>query len=244
MRTAFNNFVLNIFGPLKKFLSYLLPAPNFSIYKVSLVNRFKEHGVETSLAYALKNFSHSLVVNKREHLWDFAIAKIKEMGSFNEGDLFLEFGTYKGYSINYFSSRIKSVNFFGFDSFEGLREDWIGWNLPKGSFNLNGQLPKVHNNVSLIKGWFHETVPSFLKSHDGKIKFLHVDCDTYQSAKQIFELVGERLEKGTLIVFDEYIGYSGWQIGEFKAFNEYLLTSGRSYEYLAFTNMQVLVRII
>jgi hypothetical protein len=30
----------------------------------------------------------------------------------------------------------------------------------KGCFNRNGNLPKVNKNVTLIKGWFDETLPN------------------------------------------------------------------------------------
>jgi hypothetical protein len=33
----------------------------------------------------------------------------------------------------------------------------------KGSFSRNGNFPKVNSNVELIKGWFHETLPNFIK---------------------------------------------------------------------------------
>jgi hypothetical protein len=48
---------------------------------------------------------------------------------------------------------------------------------------------------------------------------------------------------GTLLLFDEYIGYPGWEHGEYKAFKEFVEKEGRSYEYLAFSHLQALVRI-
>ena len=35
----------------------------------------------------------------------------------------------------------------GFDSFEGLREDWAGTDVEKGHFNLDGKIPKLNKNV-------------------------------------------------------------------------------------------------
>ena len=71
--------------------------------------------------------------------------------------LLIEFGVWKGRSINYFAKRV-SETIYGFDSFEGLKEDWSGWGFAKGAFDLGGKLPKVENNVILIKGWFDKTL--------------------------------------------------------------------------------------
>jgi len=76
--------------------------------------------------------------------------------------LWLEFGVFVGDTIMYFS-KFTNGPVFGFDSFEGLPEDWIpGWE--KGKFNLRGILPPVPAHVTLIKGWFNETVPDFIKT--------------------------------------------------------------------------------
>ena len=43
--------------------------------------------------------------------------------------------------------------------------------------------------------------------------------------------------------FDEYFGYRGWKIGEFKAWQEFVEARGISYEYLAFSLQAVSLRI-
>ena len=81
--------------------------------------------------------------------------------------LWLEFGVASGRTINYISKFTKD-KVYGFDSFEGLPEKWRdGFN--KGAFNRNGILPEVNNNVELIKGWFDETLPNFIKNHNKKV---------------------------------------------------------------------------
>ena len=67
----------------------------------------------------------------------------------------LEFGVYKGGMINYQARKFPGLNFIGFDSFEGLQEQWSGM-APERTFDLGGKLPKVRPNVSLVKGWFAE----------------------------------------------------------------------------------------
>jgi hypothetical protein len=66
--------------------------------------------------------------------------------------LVLEFGVWTGRSINIIAEKVgSSRRVHGFDSFEGLPEDWIG-NYVKGTFNTGGKFPKVCSNVILHKG--------------------------------------------------------------------------------------------
>lgn len=158
----------------------------------------------------------------------------------------LEFGVHSGKSINFFSSGCRNLQFYGLDSFEGLQEDWAGSNLAAGAFDLNGELPKVKANVTLVKGWFEETLPNLMKDTIGsrEVPFVHVDSDTYEAAATVFEHIGSHLRPGTLVLFDELLGYPNWRNGEYKAFNEAVETFGFTFQYLAFAKKQALVEIL
>ena len=71
----------------------------------------------------------------------------------------LEFGVHEGETIVHTAGNKLGVSDFkihGFDSFEGLPEDWIE-NNPKGHFNLDSNIPKHLlnlNNINIVKGWF------------------------------------------------------------------------------------------
>ena len=75
--------------------------------------------------------------------------------------LWLEFGVASGNTINYIS-QFTDDKVYGFDSFEGLPEKWRD-GFDKGAFSQNGTLPKVNQNVELIKGWFNETLLPFIQ---------------------------------------------------------------------------------
>jgi len=156
--------------------------------------------------------------------------------------LLVEFGVWRGHSISFFAS-ITEATIHGFDSFEGLSEDWSGWELPKGYFSLQGVVPEVPANVRLIKGWFDTTLPKFLRENPEPFAFMHLDCDTYEAAATVLRIACDRLVKATVIVFDEYFGYRGWRMGEFKAWQEFVASKGIHYEYLAFSDHAVSVRI-
>ena len=70
---------------------------------------------------------------------------------------YLEFGVYRGESINWWLNKLGSdSNLYGFDSFEGLNEDWIPGN-PKGTFHVGGFEPLiVAPNIHFVKGWFED----------------------------------------------------------------------------------------
>ena len=163
-----------------------------------------------STAYTLRDFIRfgrwlqiglpsGIVTGDRFELLDQAIDAVPLDG------LWLEFGVWKGHSINHIAQR-SSKEVFGFDSFEGLPEKWQPW-IPEGTFSLNGKLPSVVSGVKLIKGRFSETLPGFLEEHAGSaIAFLHVDSDSYRSARFILEASTGRIVPGTVVVFDEFCG--------------------------------------
>ena len=145
--------------------------------------------------------------------------------------LYCEFGVYRGASINYIASNTNHT-IHGFDSFEGLPETWrTGYE--KGAFQISG-LPKVRENVKLHKGWFNESLPVWAKANPGPMAFMHVDSDLYASAKTVLDVLGDRVVPGTVIQFDDYFDYPGWQQGEHKAFTEFVESRRVKFEYLGY----------
>tara|TARA_B100000686_G_scaffold296404_1_gene327956 strand:- start:962 stop:1510 length:549 start_codon:yes stop_codon:yes gene_type:complete len=181
--------------------------------------------------------TRAIIFEKRELLWDYVFSLSLPSGNI------LEFGVAEGGSINHFST-LTDQPIFGFDSFEGLREDWDGTHYLKGHFSRDGVLPKVATSVSLIKGWFDETLPVFLEDNKEPVKIVHVDGDTYQAAVSILEILRPRFLLGTVIIFDEYFGYLGWKEGEYKAWQELVTKYDITYRYLGFSENSVAVQII
>ena len=146
--------------------------------------------------------------------------------------LWLEFGVASGRTINYISS-FTTDKVYGFDSFEGLPEKWRdGFN--KGAFNMDGNMPQVNSNVELIKGWFDETLPSFIKSQNKKVSFLHLDADLYSSTKCILNTLKDYIDAECVVVFDELVNYPGFdqETGELKAFYEFITENNVDYEWI------------
>jgi len=139
------------------------------------------------------------------------------------GTLWMEFGVASGRTINYISGFTEET-VYGFDSFEGLPETWRE-GMEQGAFTQHGIMPRVNNNVELIKGWFNETLEGFMEKHkDKKISFLHMDADLYSSTKYILDTVWPYLDTDCIMVFDELVNYPGFDggKGELKAFYEFV----------------------
>ncbi|MGH8460790.1 MAG: class I SAM-dependent methyltransferase [Stenotrophobium sp.] len=159
-----------------------------------------------------------------------------------KGGLALEFGVYSGSTLKIIAAA-REGKVYGFDSFQGLPETWRS-GFPTGAFAVD-ELPVVEG-AELVAGWFDDTLPKFLEQHDDVIDFLHVDCDLYSSTKTVLDLAGSRLRPGSIVMFDEYFNYSGWQQHEYKAWMEYVERTDLRFTYEAYTlnNEQVVVRII
>lgn len=157
--------------------------------------------------------------------------------------LVLEFGVCSGTTISEIAlGHAGPVH--GFDSFIGLPEDWM-WHAPAGFFSRQGEIPSgLPANVKLHVGWFQDTLPAFMETHPGPVRFAHIDCDLYSSTMTVLEHIGPRLVTGSVLAFDEYLNYPGWKDSEYKAWQEYVASHGLGYDYLGHDGLhRVAVRV-
>ena len=163
-----------------------------------------------------------------------------------QGNLWLQFGVYKGSTLKKIAAATNNT-VYGFDSFLGLPETWRQSKdssfdqryTIKGSFSLRGNLPKLHAaNARLIKGWFNDTLPGFLKKRQTtSISMLHIDCDLYSSTAYILTTLKTHIRVGTVIVFDELINYPSFEEHEFRALSEWLNDTGHFLKVLSGAHM-------
>jgi predicted O-methyltransferase YrrM len=214
-------------GPVGAVVRFL--SPNHNVLDV-----LERRAVQDSVDYIAVAMPEALALRSREALWDYAIRNAERHG------LWLEFGVFKGYSINYLARRTDG-RVFGFDSFHGLQEDWRGVGHTRGTFDLAGHLPRVRSNVSLVAGWFGDTLPRFLAANPAPLSLLHLDCDTYEATTQVLGLIVERLTPKTVIIMDDYHGFWGYRDGQFRAWAEFVAAYGLVYRYAAFNRHAVLI---
>lgn len=168
----------------------------------------------------------------------------------------LEFGVHSGQTINIIANCFVNDTIYGFDSFEGLPEDWNvslneKYNKHKKGYFAVDELPEVRDNVQLVKGFFDKSLPEWLANNTiNQIKFLHIDSDLYSSAKTVFDNLNSYIVAGTIIVFDEFYPwgrkrYETWEEHEYKALKEWIETYNRSFEVISRNNhQQCAIRII
>jgi hypothetical protein len=151
----------------------------------------------------------------------------------------MEFGVAYGTTIRAIANAFPHRVVWGFDSFEGLPEDWVRNSteiVPAGTF-AQETLPPVPPNAHLVKGWFKDTLPKWMDEQKENVAFLHIDVDIYSSTKYVLTSLNDRIVPGTVIVFDD-LGtwdeilrgnnlYNNWQQEEWRGMIEWMEEFGR-----------------
>ena len=190
--------------------------------------------------FASKTASGRHDIESRNNLLAFALSACSTDG------LVLEFGVHQAETTNFLAARLPSGGLIhGFDSFQGLPGNWFLGRRP-GHFSVGGTLPQCRPEVILHPGWFSEVLPGFLAQNPGPFRFVHIDSDLYSSARDVLNLARSRFISGTIIVFDEYFNYPGWEQHEFRAFQEFVRDTKAQYEYIAMAprHYSVAVRLL
>jgi hypothetical protein len=122
--------------------------------------------------------------------------------------LYLEFGVWEGWSLRWWVEHLENpdARFVGFDSFEGLSEQWRP-DYPPGTFDVDGTPPPVDDpRVSFEVGYFDQTLPRFVMPEHDRL-FVNIDCTLYSSTSTVLRWLEPHLRAGDLIFFDELPEY-------------------------------------
>ena len=234
------NYLLKI---LKKLIIYLNSRLKVKVQPSSPADLYHADVAKNSYETFKNYFKNSYVFSDDNSIRSFAINEA--IKKFDKESLFLEFGVFKGDSINLFAEKLKKIDaeIFGFDSFKGLKDEWITEEFnPPGTFDLKGKKPTVERNVKLIDGWVEETAKNFLSKNSKKIAFIHFDMDTYKSTSFVLKLVKNNFQAGTIILFDEFYGFPNWEKYEYKAFKEEI--EENKFNFIAFGSRQACIKIV
>ena len=169
----------------------------------------------------------------REDLYKAIAERIR-----HEQVVYLEFGVYKGKSLKEWSKLLNHPRnkLFGFDSFEGLPEQWNRTN-SIGAFSLHGNVPVFDDSrIVLHKGWFEETLPRFVVPPHERL-VINLDADLYSSSLLVLRRLRSEIRPGTILIFDEFVDRNH----ELKAFDEFLTESALRFRFLACTKNLVQV---
>ncbi|MGH8119515.1 MAG: class I SAM-dependent methyltransferase [Gammaproteobacteria bacterium] len=201
----------------------------YKYYARNLFYELQLRARSSSADYVEKHMTDAVIFWRLDEILKYCVHQAPAEG------LLLEFGVATGKSINTIAAAARERTVHGFDSFEGLPEDWCGHVETRGSFSRKGRRPQVRANVRLHKGWLKDTLKAFKEECPGPVAFLHIDCDLYSSTREVLQGLADRLRVGTVIEFDEYFNYPNWQQHEFRAWQEFVRDQGLAYRYLAMT---------
>ena len=171
--------------------------------------------------------------------WDYSsrltlYQKVFEKENLSSPVNYLEFGVSKGASFKWWIEHNKNPEseFFGFDTFTGLPEDWNVFKA--GAMSAGGNFPVINDNrATFIKGLFQDTLSPFLKTFkNDKRKIIHMDADLYTSTLYTMATLHPFIKAGDILFFDEFAVPQH----EFLAFKNYVDSFRVSYEVIGAMN--------
>lgn len=163
-------------------------------------------------------------------------ADVGELGDY------LEFGVYNGTSMCCMHRALdaagnRRTRLIGFDSFEGLPPSAAtdsGGHWRPGEFASSLEFTSSvldhervdWSRVRLVKGYFEETLtPSrFRQLAIAKASIIMIDCDLYQSTREALTFCTPAIVDRSVILFDDWYPLANSNLGEKKAFDEWLVT--------------------
>ena len=224
-----------------KYVLYKVVCAFYQLADVGLIHPMRERSIRAlnrTVDYIEELMPDALGFENQRELTAYALKAAEVDGHY------LEFGVFTGGTMRFIAARVGGRKVHGFDSFEGLPQDWGGFNLGRRAFDVGGKLPRVPANVELHRGWFDDSLPPWLAANPGPVAFIHVDCDLYSSTRTIFQLLGDRIGfwhrhpvrrvlqlSRTGRSTNSRRSRNSWRSGEMK------------YTYLGYARQQVLVRI-
>jgi O-methyltransferase len=136
--------------------------------------------------------------------------------------LYMEFGVASGSSFFWWMRKNTHPGsvFRGFDTFEGLPEEWGGFK--KGAMAFD-QVEVNDGRAKFIRGIFQESLHPFIESNkellQNKSKVIHLDADLFSSTIFVLSQLFPYLKKGDIIFFDEF-NVANHEFLAFKIFTE------------------------
>jgi hypothetical protein len=174
-------------------------------------------------------------------LWE--ASRLPRPSGQDSDELLLDLGVWLGWSTR-LTSDASDRTVFGFDTFEGLVEDWQIDDqavIKSGTFSLaeplaqrfirdtgvslrNGVPDALGRKVQFIKGSTYETLDPFLAYRPAApIRLFHMDLDTYESCLHGLETCKDHFVEGSILVFDEYLVTNGEMLAFYEFQSKYEL---------------------
>ncbi len=159
------------------------------------------------------------------------------------GDYY-EFGLFRGYTF-WYAQRVAarvgltSMRFWGFDSFVGVpavtsdeAAVFRGGDYACDRRTVEANLTRYGvdwTRTSLVEGYYDTSLRHEVKVERGMgpCAVALIDCDLYESTVPVLEFLADRLQDGTVLLFDDYNCFDrSDDHGERRAFREFLAAHG------------------
>ena len=196
---------------------------------------FKDHPHMRSFAWAFELPELPELFFHRWALFDRMVELSKKARPF------YEYGVWRGEAFQHLIKTFKKG--YGFDTFEGIPEDWH--DEKAGTYSSEGNIPQIKGGEFIV-GKFEDTLPGFFSKPRPKASIINFDADLYSSTICALNFAKPVIDKHTILIFDEFIMNKNWEQDEYKALNEFCLNNNYTYEVLAisFFTKQSAVRLI
>lgn len=194
-------------------------------YNIVAKHPFEEFGSQLYLKY----LDYTMIPR------ELYIDNIKLISSFsNVEGCIVECGVWRGGMSAGMGELFPNRKVLLFDSFEGLPDAQeidgiaaLNWqknvNGPSYYDNCKAEIDVAEkammlsgNQFELIKGWFNQTLPNYKLVE--KIAVLRLDADWYDSTMDCLENLYPKVEKGGVVIFDDYYTWDGCS----RALHDYL----------------------
>lgn len=186
-----------IFYPFRKFFLFLHNFASLTVW----ANANKNKTARNDFFRARRNYSDRF----KGYEWIAENYSLKQ----KEAILYMEFGVASGTSFDWWQKNALNEGslFYGFDTFEGLPEDW-------GLFYKKGDMSHDPSHLlgqrsAFFKGLFQDSLLPFINDHTAllksdKRKVIHLDADLFSATLFVLSQLYPYLKKGDILIFDEF----------------------------------------
>tara|TARA_B100000575_G_scaffold290888_1_gene295516 strand:- start:4213 stop:6207 length:1995 start_codon:yes stop_codon:yes gene_type:complete len=203
-------------------------------FKALATTIYETHPMKRSYDWYFNLKNKPEVYFDRWHFFDAVI------GLADKSRPFYEFGVWTATSFKYLMKSFGRG--YGFDTFEGLPEDWH--EKKAGDYSNLGVIPKIDGGEFIV-GNFEDTLPVFFSEDRSKASIINFDADLYSSTICALKNSLGIIDSKTILVFDELIINAEWEQDEYRALEEFCFQFQLKYEVIAvsFFTKQVAVKV-
>ncbi len=216
--------------------------------KINPLNFYDFYTAKEAYIKYRKHMEKVPLFRRGDHIREYSFKRLIQNFP-NQNYLIIQLGVHDGKNSKHYSYLVKkfkcTCKIIGFDSWDGLSEDWTGMTKGRDKGSQLIEKPKPPDFCIYKKGNTSTELKKFLTKQSKKsINMVHFNLDTYTPTKSCLDLLKPFLNKGTILIFDDFYGYPGWSMHENKAFEKFIIKSQIKYKFICFGKFECALEII